>query len=289
MNLRSIAARTVVAGATSALAAGALVGVTATGANAATVSNTYTCSNTALGFTFDQAISVTGELPVPQYWAGAAVPEKLLNISVDATLDPAVAAGLSGAGVTKARSDDFSIALSTTKVPVPIAGDIASEGGTTTWKATGANKPFMTPDPGQANGLLPQAFTLIGESAALGDVPLSCTLKTGETAQTLASINLLKQSSATEVVAKVIKAKKGKAAKVPVSVTSTSLGGPVSGGKVVAKEGSKTVGSGTLKAGKVVLKLSKKLKVGKHKITVSYVGIPSVGGSSDKVVVKVVK
>jgi hypothetical protein len=60
-------------------------------------------------------------------------------------------------------------------------------------------------------------------------------------------------------------------------------------GKVVAKEGSKTLRTATLKNGKVVLNLGKKLKVGKHKITVTYLGIPSVGGSSDKVVVKVVK
>jgi hypothetical protein len=44
MNLRHLTARTAVAGISTVLAAGALVGVTGTAANAATVTNTYTCS-----------------------------------------------------------------------------------------------------------------------------------------------------------------------------------------------------------------------------------------------------
>ena len=65
MNLRSIAARTVVAGATTALAAGALVGISTTAANAATVTNTYTCSLPSV-YSGDFDLTVTGEIPVPQ-------------------------------------------------------------------------------------------------------------------------------------------------------------------------------------------------------------------------------
>lgn len=288
MNLRSIAARTVVAGATTALAAGALVGVSTTAANAATVTNTYTCSLPSV-YSGDFDLTVTGEIPVPQYWAGAAVPAGLLTVTAEATVPADAAALLGAAGVTGAKSDDFGFALGTATVPVPLKGNFASEGGTTKWKAEGANLGFTTPDPGTYDALMPTAFTMTTMQGENPSVSLNCAIKEGSTPAAISEdFTLLKQSSKTEVVPTVIKVKKGKAAKIPASVSSTSMGGAVSG-KVVAKEGAKTVGSGTLKAGKVVLNLGKKLKVGNHKITVTYLGIPSVNGSSDKVTVKVTK
>jgi Bacterial Ig-like domain (group 3) len=109
-----------------------------------------------------------------------------------------------------------------------------------------------------------------------------------ETPATLASILLLKQSSETTAPA-TVKVKKGKAAKFTAKATSTSMTGLAVPGKVVAKEGKKTLDTATLKSGKAALNLGKKLTVGKHKITVTYLGTPSVKGSSATVVVKVVK
>jgi hypothetical protein len=191
--------------------------------------------------------------------------------------------------VTHARADDYSIALGSSTVPVPIEGDfVTDDAGNVTWQAAGANKAFTTPNPGVVDGSLPASFTLTAESSA-GDVPFACTLSEGETASNLVNdFTLLKQSSATTAPAKAT-GKVGKAVKLPVSVSSTSLGGPVSSGKVVAKEGKKVLGTATLKKGKATINLGKKLKAGKHKITVTYQGIPSVGGSSDKTVLTIKK
>lgn len=286
MKLRTITSRAAAAGATTALAAGALVGVTTTSAVAAEVTNTYTCVNSLFEISFDQTMTVSGELPVPQYWAGAAVPAGLLNLTVSAPVDPTVAGMLGGYGVTSARSDDYTIALGTGTVPVPISGDFVTEEGATTWEAAGSNEEFTTPNPGQTDGNLPQTFTLTAESGAVGDVPFVCTLKEGETAQTLASLMLLRQQS--ETVAKNVTAKKGKKVTVNATVSSTSLSQPVMSGKVTAVKGKKVLGSGQVKNGKAKLNLGK-LPVGKHKVTVTYAGIPSVAGSSDKITVTVKK
>ena len=158
-----------------------------------------------------------------------------------------------------------------------------------TWTATGKNKPFTTPKPGTATAVLPAKFTLTAESAQFGSVPLPCVLKTGETAKTLASIQLLRQQSALVVKAPK-KVKKGKLAAIAVTATSVSYGATVPDGTVVVKEGRKVLGKGKLnKVGKVTVKLGKKLKVGKHKLTVTYTGTPSIKGKTVKTVLKVVK
>lgn len=288
MNLRRLTARTAIAGVTTALAAGALVGVSGTAANAATVSNTYTCSIPSL-YSGDFALTVSGELPVPQYWAGAAVPAGLLNVTATSTVPADAAPLLAGLGYTGAKSDDFAFNLNGTSVPVPLTGNFATSGGTTSWNATGSNAAFTTPDPGKASAILPAAFSLTTTGGTSQPVTLACALKTGETAQTLASIDLLQQKSAT-TAPKAIKAKQGKAAKVNVAVKSTSLNTPVTTGTVVAKEGKKVVGKGKLsKKGIATIKLSKKLKPGKHKVTFTYAGTKSIKGSSAKSVVKVAK
>lgn len=287
MNLRLITTRTAVAGATVALAAGALVGITSTAANAATVTNTYTCSLPNV-YSGDFDLTVTGEIPVPQYWAGATVPSGLLNITAEATV-PADAAGLLGAaGVTGAKSDDFAFALGNSPVPVPLAGDFETAGGATKWMASGVNDAFTTPNPGTYDALMPVAFTMTTMQGDTPSVSLGCVIKEGtEPAAMSEGFTLLKQASAT-TAPKAVSAKKGKAVKLAVSAESTSLGGPVNG-KVIAKEGSKVLDSATLKKGKATLDLGKKLKVGKHTITVTYKGLPSVSGSSAKSVVTIKK
>lgn len=281
MDFRTITARTVVAGATTALAAGALVGVTTVGASAETASSTYTCRAPADAFVSDFAITVEGGLPVPAFWAGAPVPQGLVSITAKAPLTAEQAAALGSFGITGAHSDDFALGFGSSSVPIPIAGDFTTADGATTWSAKGANDPFTTPNPGPNDIVLPSAFTMTTENAGGDFLPLACAIKTGETPATLvAGYPLNQQLSATSA-----KAKNGKRPSIAVSVSSTSWGQTVATGKVVAKEGKKVVGSATLKKGKAVLVLSKKLKAGKHKITVSYAGTKSLKGSSAKVTV----
>jgi hypothetical protein len=289
MNLRLITTRTAVAGATVALAAGALVGVTTSAANAEVASSTYTCSGGGGAFVSDFAITVDGGLPVPQYWAGANVAAGLLNITVTSPLTAEQAAALGSFGVTGAHSDDFTLDLGATSVSVPVAGGFETTDGTTTWNAAGSNEDFTTPNPGTYDVVLPQSFTMTTEKGEDDFLPLDCVIKDATEPSTLVTgFMLLKQSSATTAPEKAT-FKKGKAAKLAVSVTSTSLGGAVPG-KVIAKEGKKTLDSATLNGkGKATLDLGKKLKVGKHKITVTYKGVPSVGGSSDKSTVTIKK
>lgn len=288
MNLRHLTARTTVAGISTVLAAGALVGVTGTAANAAAVTNTYTCSIGTL-YSGDFALTVDGSLPVPQYWAGAAVPAGLLNVTAKSTVPADAAPLLASLGYTGAKSDDFAFDLSGTKVSVPLTGNFVAAGGSTTWNATGANTAFTTPAPGTASAILPSTFTLVTTGGTGQPATLNCVLKTGEAAKTLASIDLLQQASAV-TAPKSVKAKQGKPAKVKVSVKSTSLNTAIASGNVVAKEGKKTVGKGKLNSkGVAVLKLSKKLKPGKHKVKISYAGTPSIKGSTAKTTVKVAK
>jgi hypothetical protein len=291
MNLRRITARTAVAGISTALAAGALVGVSTTSASAETASSTYTCSADSVGYKSDFTITVDGGLPVPQYWAGAPVPAGLLTINVSSPLSTDDATLLGSLGVTGAHSDDFALALGTANVPIPVDGNFGTPegGGTTTWTATGSNLDFTTPKAGLTDVVLPQAFTMVTEQGDNDFLPLACVIKDGTQPSTLvADFPLAKQSSQTVAPANV-KVKKGKAAKFAVKVSSTSLTGLPVPGKVVAKEGKKTLDAATLKSGKAALNLGKKLKLGKHKITVTYLGTPSVKGSSDTVVVKVVR
>src|SRR3954468_17554682 len=108
MNLRHLTARTAIAGVTTALAAGALVGVSTTAANAAEISNVYTCT-TGLG-PVDATLTIIGDLPVPEYSAGAAVPAGLVNVM--AGIDPSTAGALTGIlHATSLRIDDFAVDL----------------------------------------------------------------------------------------------------------------------------------------------------------------------------------
>ncbi|MCX4763648.1 Ig-like domain repeat protein [Streptomyces sp. NBC_01275] len=80
----------------------------------------------------------------------------------------------------------------------------------------------------------------------------------------------------------------GKAPKVAVTVTGSHS--VVPGGKVTVKEGSTTLGTGTLSsAGKVTVSLSNHLKVATHSLTVSYGGSAQLNSSSTTVSLKVAK
>ena len=286
MNVRHLAARTAIAGVTTALAAGALVGVSTVAATAATVTNTYTCTAPVMG-DFNTDLTVTGTLPVPQYPAGAPVPAGIVGITASASIPANAASLLSGVGATSASSKDFALPLNTSAAPLPISGGFVTEGGATTWKASGKNTAFTTPAAGTATAILPSKFTLTVPTTTFGPVDIPCVLATGQTPASLASITLTKQDTAT-VVAKKASAKKGKLAKVSAKVKGAAQGIPA--GNVVVKEGKKVVGKAKLSTkGAAVVKLGKKLKVGKHTLTVSYAGNDTFNASKAKVKLTVKK
>ncbi|MFC7493881.1 MULTISPECIES: Ig-like domain repeat protein [unclassified Nocardioides] len=283
MNLRRFAARSAVAGITTTLAAGALVAGSAGTANAATVANTYTCTVAALSSTFDTTLTVTGDV-VPTAPAGWTVPAGTLKLTATATVtDPAIQAALKNFGVSSARSDDFTIALGKTAAPIPLSGAVTSDGTTTTWSASGANKKFVTPGAGNVNALLPAKFTFTAETAAIPDgVAIPCELKAGQSAQSLGAVALTQQTTKTTV--KKTTAKVGKVATLVVKVKGNA--GPATSGKVVVKEGKKTLGKAKVKNGTAKVKLGKLAK-GKHKVVAKFQGDKSFKASKGKGVVTV--
>lgn len=276
MNLRRLSARTAAAGITTALAAGALVGLGTASADAATVSNVYTCKIDLLQTSFDTTLTATGAIPVTQAAAGQPIPAGLIPLDVVATIDPSFVPVLTQYGVTSAKADDFALALGKGAVPIPLAGNITTDATGTSWKATGKNTAFNLPGAGTPSALLPQAFTFTAV-ASVGEVPIPCALKAGQTAQSLGSVELAKQT--TKTTAKAAKGKLTATVKGNVSVATS--------GQVVVLEGKKVIGKANVKNGKAVIKL-KKLKKGTHKLIASFKGNDAFGASkSKKITVKV--
>ncbi|WP_395693728.1 DUF6801 domain-containing protein [Nocardioides sp.] len=290
MNLRRISVRTAIAGASTALVAGALVGATGVSANAADpVSNTYTCAN-PLGGTFDVPLEVTSN-PGTTYPAGVLVPAKAISATAVAHLDAGTTALLNGFSVTKARADDFAFKMGSKSAGVPLAGDVTqdpdSNPATATWNATGKSKAFVTGAPGSVDVMMPGALTFTAQDVpGFGDVPLACELKADTTASKVGTVTLTRQGS--KLTVKPVTAKVGKPSKMPVTVASTVKGDLVASGKVSAKIGKKSY-SGTVKNGKATIALPKMTKAGRYNVTVSYVATPSVKGSSVKTTLTVKK
>ena len=278
MNLRRLSA----AGATAALAAGALVGLGTSAASAATVTNSYTCDLPkfdGLPPTFDTALTITGALPITNGPSGLPVKAGLFGAEASAAIDAQTAGILNAFGVTSARADDFGFAVGKASTPLPLKGNVVNEGGAVAWKATGTNKAFVTPDAGQFKVLLPKTFTFIAETPSLGDVSIPCALKAGETQQSVGDLTLVKQTTKTTAKAK----PKGK-----VTVTVTGNVSKATSGQVVVLDGKKVVGKANVKNGKAVVKL-KKLSKGTHKLVASFKGNGSFGKSKSKPVKVVVK
>jgi hypothetical protein len=277
MNLRRITARTAVAGMTTALAAGALVGLGTTSAHAATVSNAYTCT-TPVG-ALNATLTITGDLPVPEYSAGAPVPAGLVNVIAD--VDATTAGTLASVGAKELKISDFAIALGKGEVPIPLAGAVTG----TDWDGKGTNEAFVTPDAGAAvAALMPKAMTVTAVLAS-GPVDFPCALAAGQTPAQLATIKLTKQDT-TVTAPKKVAGEVGKATKVKVKVKG-SAGAPATG-KVVAKIGKKTVGNGKVKNGKAVVTV-KKQKAGKYKVVLKFTGNGSFNKGKGKTTLTVKK
>lgn len=287
MNLRRITSRTAALGAATALGATALVGLTATSATAATVENTYVCVVPNL-FEGSFDLTVEGALPVDAFYASAIVPS-MLNVKAAAPVAAETAELLTSLGVTGLVAKDFAFDMGSAKVPVPLQGNFTSGDEGTVWNATGTNEPFTTPAPGTYDVTMPEAFsmtTLQGETEA---VALSCEIAEGQEPQAIAADFMLGQQ-ATATSASNVKVKQGKKAVIKAKVTSTTWEDSALGGKAVAKKGKKTLATAKVnKKGVAKLNLGKKLKPGKHKITVTYTGNESFSESSTTVTVTVKK
>jgi large repetitive protein len=119
-------------------------------------------------------------------------------------------------------------------------------------------------------------------------VTASATNWAGGTASS-AAVSVAKLSSTTTATSAKSKITQRQRAVLTVTVSLLDFG--VSLGQVQIKDGSKVIASTGLQTGKngVLTIRLKKLKLGKHKLTVTYLGSASTLPSSDKVTIKVVK
>jgi hypothetical protein len=263
MNLRRLTARTAIAGVTTALAAGALVGISTTAANAVENTSSYVCSlgGSAVG-TFSLKIS-TPVIPATAT-AGQSFPAGLLNLDAVVTI-PAGVAGALPPAVDGGKAPDYAGKLGTTKLNAPLVfgAPQMQDDGSATMTGTGAVGAFTLPKAGTDKVQLPAAFTFI--PTASGTDVTAFTLNCASDAPgNLGTVKVTKGDATVKPKAK--KVKKGYALTVAVTRSDSTIK-PT--GKVTAKFGKKKV-TKPLKKGKAVLTLPKAAK-GK-KVTITYSG-----------------
>jgi hypothetical protein len=289
--------------ATGALSAGALVGMTAPAANAATVAATYTCNFPSLGAK-DIPVGITATLPSAAN-AGLDAPAIPVLLSVTLPADVVAAAkGLFGAttigGFSKdmvatlddlSSSDAANLALQDVnfpQTPVPASGQTLTLNTPNPLATPGvvpaSTVPVNLPGAGTYDIAVPSAFkftaTKQGDVVMLADVP--CALKPGSPAS-LGSIVLAENESTTKAKPTKKVTPFGQKTKVKVTVDADN---EVPTGKVKVMKGQKVLGKGALNAkGKVKVTLKKALPKGKTIVKVLYLGDDYTKKSRDKKVV----
>jgi hypothetical protein len=289
--------------ATGALSAGALVGMTAPAANAATVAATYTCNFPSLGAK-DIPVGITATLPSAAN-AGLDAPAIPVLLSVTLPADVVAAAkGLFGAttigGFSKdmvatlddlSSSDAANLALQDVnfpQTPVPASGQTLTLNTPNPLATPGvvpaSTVPVNLPGAGTYDIAVPSAFkftaTKQGDVVMLADVP--CALKPGSPAS-LGSIVLAENESTTKAKPTKKVTPFGQKTKVKVTVDADN---EVPTGKVKVMKGQKVLGKGALNAkGKVKVTLKKALPQGKTIVKVLYLGDDYTKKSRDKKVV----
>ena len=277
MKFNTLPRRVAATGAVTALAAGALVGMTATSASAAGQTINYTCP-TALG---NLPVTLTTDIPalptvasLGPYAAGSAVaagqvPGGVMNHFV---ISDATKSTLDSVGTSKISFTSFQGAFGNSAVPAILPdvtnADMTHDPSTSTWSfdANGNNGAFKNPKAGTWDVFTPAAFSFVATTAAVGDVPITCTADTtapsyGTQIQVIKNNSVLKASSNSPVP-------HGSKAVLKAKVTAPNHK-PT--GKVTFKDGTKKLGTVKLNAkGLAVLKT--KLSKGKHTIKMSYGG-----------------
>lgn len=234
MNLRRLTHRAAVAGATTALAAGALVGMTATTAQAAPTAVQYTC--TVAGNQLPIFVTPTGTLP-SKLTAGDSVAADTQSFTMDFTVPRVVLNGLAGYGVSKVgiSTNDFAYGVGTSSIPVtglsvpktdvPASGDMVLP-------VSGKNGAYTAPDAGTYDLKMPSAFnaTVTTNSSLLSSLPASCTITDPATA-TVGSVDVVAGPQGVAYTCTIA------GNPVPVFVDPTTVpnfGSPVSGSTVPA-------------------------------------------------------
>jgi hypothetical protein len=294
MNLRQIA----VAGVSTAIAAGALVGATGAPANAVVTGNAdYTCTIPGSPAPVPLNVGVSGDIPVSSLPAGTKIDG--LQIPMDATLTvpAAMATYLKttyGVNHVSTSSDDFAFELGTASIPVEGLATAEPVEVVTNEDLVLPNKGVITevsvPGPGEYFISLPNDFnTLIATdspSEQAQNLPAACTLNPGEDPK-VTPFTVTKQG-ATVALKAPAKVKKGKALKINTTVKGANL--PATG-KVTAKnfKTGKTLATGKLKKGKALLSVKSLKKTGTYYIDVLYGGDKNTAPSQASLVVKVTK
>ena len=267
MKLRHTTTRIAIAGSTVALLAAGLVATTTTAANAETGTADYNCTNDFTENVLPLSVAVGADLSgLPPLPTGFNAPEGSLPITVDVTLSADVVNGLRGNSIMTAgfESTDMLLPFGTTQVPLSgvavAAVDLVAD-TPVTLSAEATNGAFQLPDPGTDIPVtMPETFDATG----VIPIPLHCTI--AEESPVISQLTVIKQTPT--LTAKAPKtSKKGATLKIAASMTANVA----PAGKVIAKEGKKQVGVGTLKKGKTVISI-KGLKKGAHKIDLSYKG-----------------
>ena len=267
-----------------ALGTVAAIGVAAPASAVATQYNCVTSSGTLpFGVTTDNPLA-------GPYVAGETVAAQPVSINVGilaAILDalrPSFPAGLTTLSGTIA---DAPLAVGTQQVTmtglVAPPTTIPAPGNAMTLPIAGTTTPFTAPAPGSYPVLLPTNFSFQPSFLAS---PVPCSSSTGQPVL-LGNMTVAKDSSTTKATLKNAPIDTSDHAKIAVKVR-TGQGAPAAG-KVVAKEGSKTLAKGTLNDyGKKKLTLPL-LSKGSHKIVVKYKGNSSTESSKKTVKFTVTK
>jgi hypothetical protein len=295
MKFHTLSRRAAAAGAASALVAGAMVGITSTAAQAAPVTNTYTCQGTSpFPVTMSGGSATLDALPGAQ--AGMDVPANLLqDLELTFTVPDEVLGLMATLGIDRVDVPDFTASMGTRTIPVDNLGgaveDMIDNGnGSHSFVALGMNKPFEVPAAGIYDVLSPRTFTIdayqAGATTPVISVP--CSIQSGTTPGVWREdLPIAKNDSTTKATAPKKAVKKGKAAAISVKVAAAN---ETPSGKVVLKKGKKAIASGKLNAkGAVVLKVKKGLKVGKNKLVAFYNGDGYTNKSKSKAVTVKVK
>jgi hypothetical protein len=288
MKFTTPARRLLAAGAVSALAAGTLVGATTSSAQAAVVTDTYSCT-TQLG---PQEVTIEADIAniesTPDLAAGQAVdPTGLLDAVLTFTIsDTFHGLLLNSLGVDDLTVPNYDAVFGNSRVPTAdFAASVSemtqNEDGS--WSSTVSTEvlAFEAPRAGEWDVTVPDAFTIIATVSGT-EVPSECAVD--GTPSTLATVVVTKNESTSNATAVNSPVKKGDVAKIKVKVTAPN---ETPSGKVLLKKGTKTLTKGNLNDKGIVVLKTKALPVGKTKLTTAYKGDGYTKPSKDTVVVTV--
>ena len=280
MNLRRPAVRTAVAGVSTALAAGALVGIAGTTANAVENTTTYACS--IGGFPIDLDLEVSTSVIPPTATAGRSFAPVPGGVEATITIPEFLMPSMTLSSVYGARADDYALTLGATTIEVPLqfGALIAKPDGSGVMSGAGAVEAFAFPSAGTYEVALPSAFVFAPTTLTGGFPRMNCS---STAPGHLGSVKVAKADSALK--AKVEKA--GKKYRVVVKVVRLDRQGEQATGKVTAKYGKRKVAkklTRKVRDGRAVIKLPR-AAMGK-KVKLTYAGDGYLAPSKGSVKIK---